>query len=57
MLFGQHGIERQIESTDRFVWSRQAFGAKALVLAWLPGWRSFLEAELRLAYAVDDDGR
>ncbi len=56
LLFGQHGIERQVDTIDRGAWSRQAFGWKGVVLSCLPGWRSFLAAELRLAYAVDDHG-
>lgn len=57
LLLGPSGIERQIETIDRRSWSRQAFGLKGAILSLLPGWRSFLAIELRLACAVGNNVR
>ena len=52
-LFSSAGIEQQIETIDRRAWSRQALGLKGAVLSLLPGWRSFVEAELRRTMDMD----
>jgi hypothetical protein len=46
-LLSSNRIIRQIDFFDRRSWSRQALGLKGLTLSFIPGWRLFLEHELR----------
>jgi hypothetical protein len=57
LLLSPRGIESQVETIDRRAWSRQALGLKGTILSLLPGWRRFLEIELRLACAVENHVR
>jgi ketosteroid isomerase-like protein len=45
-------ITRHIDQFDRRAWSRQAMGMTGLVLSFVPGWRSFVERELRRALGI-----
>jgi hypothetical protein len=45
-------IVQQIDKFDRRAWSRQAMGMTGLVLSFVPGWRSFIERELRRALGI-----
>jgi ketosteroid isomerase-like protein len=47
-------IVRQHDDFDRREWSRQALGFSGYILSFVPGWRSFLERELRQAFANAD---
>lgn len=49
-------IAQQIDRCDRRLWSRQALGLKGFVLSFLPGWRTFVENELRLTLDVPHHG-
>lgn len=55
-LLGRQGgrlqIIKQIDQCDRRQWSRQALGMKGLLLSFVPGWRTFVENELRLTLDV-----
>jgi hypothetical protein len=42
-----NSVVRQIDQFDRRIWSRQAMGVTGLVLSFVPGWKSFIERELR----------
>jgi limonene-1,2-epoxide hydrolase len=51
-LLSANRITRQIDQFDRRGWSRQAMGVTGLCLSFVPGWRSFIERELRQALGI-----